>query len=122
MTRSAWPHRCSEPVGCRNGTPRVQVIRQWRSDGCLLADRLGCGGEYWEVSVGLAGRGRVVGRVNVEYLDRVQPARRVAQFVAGELGADIGEVEARVVGCGLEDAVDVVDAVVKGLVIGAGQA
>ena len=92
-------------AGCQNGTLRAQVIRQSRSDGRLLVDRRGGGGEYREVSVGLAGRGRVVGRVNVEYLDGVQPARGVAQFMAGELGADVGEVEAGVVGRGLDDAV-----------------
>jgi hypothetical protein len=61
---------------------QAQVIRECRSDGRSLADRLGGGGEHREVTVGLTGRGRVVGGVNVEDIDGVQPARAVAQFVA----------------------------------------
>jgi hypothetical protein len=60
------------------GIAQAQVIRACRSDGRLLANHLGGGGKHREVTVGLAGRGRVVRGVNVEDIDGVQPARAVA--------------------------------------------
>ena len=54
--------------------------------------------------------------------DGVQPAGAVAQLVAGELGAHVGERVAVVRRGGLQHAVQVVDAVVERLVVGAGQA
>src|ERR1700722_5835267 len=106
-------------LGGYDGTLQAQVIREGGAEGRLLADRLGGGGEHREVTVGLAGRGRVVRGVNVEDIDGVQPACAVAQFMACELSADVGEVEAGVACRGLDDAVHVVDAVVKGLMIAA---
>src|SRR5579859_4469714 len=79
------------------------------SGGHSLSGRRGSGGEHREVTVGLAGSGGVVGGVDVEDADGVQPASAVAQFVAGELRADVGESEASLPGRGPQDVVEVID-------------
>ena len=56
----------------------------------LLAGLRGRGGQDREVAVLLAGRGRVV-RVADGQGDRIEPAGAVAQLMAGELGANVGE-------------------------------
>src|ERR1700722_4815129 len=78
---------CGDSVICPpdEAPERQGTSGRRRSDSRLLADRLGCGGEHREVTVGLAGRGRVIGGVNVEDLDGVQPAGAVAQFMTREL-------------------------------------
>lgn len=117
----SWRHTAIRLRLADPNTLPTEAVRLERLAGSLLPGPRGRGAEDREVTVLLAGRGRVVGVADGQG-DGGEPVGAVAQLVAGELSAHVGEGVTVARRGGRDHAVEFVDAGVERPMVGARQA